>query len=181
MRAISNAGDLVYRNRDIVFTRHDQLAKVFRPLHACVDFYHTLLCQRADAANWQVLVFAFNGIDHLLSGDPKGLERLRVQVNIDLTLGAAHNRDRTCAAHVFQALFQYLIRPVRQLCGRHGRITCNRQDGNRPDSPAGRIKPQNARLFYFSPEAGPDGRYFFAHIFGSLAAIDIQLKLNDDH
>ena len=51
LRTVGNAGHLANRDGDIVFARHDQLAKVLGPLHAGVDFDHAFGCQRANAAN----------------------------------------------------------------------------------------------------------------------------------
>ena len=165
---------------------HDDAAKVFGALHAGVDLHHAFLGQRADGAHGQVLVFVAHGRNHLLGRDAVGLQRLRVQVDVDFALGGAHQVHRAYTAHVFQAFFQHLLGPGRQLhSGRRCRIgVCTRlvigQHGEGPHGAAGRVKAQNPGLFHLGAQVGAHGGHFLAHIFGGLAPIDVQLEL-DDH
>ena len=90
LRAVIHRGHLVQANWRGVFTRHDDLAKVFRAQHATLDLNHTVLLQRAQAAYGQVLGFGFDRVHHLIGADAERLHGLWVQVQIDFAFGAAH-------------------------------------------------------------------------------------------
>ena len=138
------------------------------------------------APTGRVLVLVAHRVDHLVGADAEGLHGLRVQVDVDLALGAAHQRDRADAAHVFQPLLEHLVGPVGELdrAERAGRAAVARlrvrQHGHRPDGAAGRVEAQHARVFHLVAKQRAHGGDLFAHVFGRLAPVDVQLELDDD-
>ena len=139
--------------------------------------------QRADSAQGQVLVFSSHRIDDLLNADAQAGHGLRVQVDVDFSLGAAHQRDGAHAPHIFKPFFEYLVGPVGEL----HRLLVRRigwrigQHGHGPDSAAGRVKAQNPRLFDLCTQTRAQCCDFFAYVLGGLAAVHIELKLNDNN
>ena len=126
------------------------------------------------------MIFIAHSLRHLLRADAIGFQRLRVEIDIDLALGGAHERDGAYAAHVFQAFLERLIRPIGQLHWAHA-FFCAGQHGDRPHRARRRIKAQNTRLFDLSAQARAHSGDFFTHIIGSFTAIDIQCKFHDDN
>ena len=182
MCAVVHVGQLAQRDGGAVFAGDDDAAEVFGPLHTCVDLHHTFLLRRADGAQRQLLVLVAHGIGHLVGSDAIGFERLRVQVGVDFAACTAHQADGAHAAHVFQTLFQHLVGPVGQLDGAGGFAFAGvGHDSHRPDSAAGRVKPQYTGLFHFSAQQRAHGGHFFAHVFSGFAAIDVQMEFNDDY
>ena len=136
----------------------------------------------SDGTHGQVLILVFDGIGHLVGCDAQRLHGGRLQVKVDFTFGATHQRDRTDATHVLQSLLEHLLGPVGDL---HGRevfpvFAGFRNHCERPDGPAGRVKAQDLGFLDFGAQAGANSSHFFAHILGGLAAIHVQLEL-DDH
>ena len=188
LSAVADTRDLVERDRGAGirsaigphFSCNDDVAEVLGALDTGIDFYNTLLCQRADGTNRQILVFTAHGIDNLLGRYTERLHCLRVQIQIDLPAGAADQRHCTCTAHVFKALFQNLIRPIRQLYRRHRRRSACRHYRDRPNRSACRVKAQYAWLFDFRPEKRPDNAKLFTHVFSGFSPVNVQLEFNDD-
>jgi len=116
---VYDPGELLHAHRGPVFARHDDPAKILRPLHAGFDLHHALLLARADRTDRQVLVFIAHGGGHLPGRDAKSFQCLGIEVDVDFALGAAHHGHRPHAAHVFQALSECLVGPVGQLDGRN--------------------------------------------------------------
>jgi hypothetical protein len=182
LRAVGDAGHLVHAHGGGSLAGHDDLAEILGALHARVDLDHAFLRQRADRADRQVLVLVAHGRHHLVGRDAQRFHRGRVEVDVDLALGAAHQRDGADAAHVLEPLLEHLVGPVGQLDGCHAPcLRVVRHHGQRPDRPAGRVEAQHARLFHLGAETGPDRGDLFAHVLSCLAAVDVQLELDDDH
>ena len=179
---VAHAGYPVQGDGNAVATRDDDFSKIFWPLDAGIDLDDALLRQRADSAQGQVLVFSSYRIDNLLDADAHAGHGLRVQVDVDFSLGAAHQRDGAHAPHIFKPFFEYLVGPVGEL----HRLLVRRigwrigQHGHGPDSAAGRVKAQNPRLFDLCTQTRAQCCDFFAYVLGGLAAVHIQLKLNDN-
>ena len=164
----------------------DDLAKVFRAQHASFDLDDPVLLQGAQRTHRLVLTFGAHSVDDLLCAHAQGRHGLWVEVEVELTLGSAHDGDSPHAAHVLQPLFEDLIGPVGQLDGCGGgcrTAVCGlgRQHGQRPNGSAGRIKAQHLGLFDIGAQGGADVGDFFAHIFSTLAAVDVELKLHHHH
>ena len=126
------------------------------------------------------MIFIAHSLRHLLRADAIGFQRLRVEIDIDLALGGAHERDGAYAAHVFQAFLERLIRPIGQLHWAHA-FFCAGQHGDRPHRAGRWVKSQNSRLFDLGAQARPHGSHLLAHIIGRFAAIDIERKFHDDN
>ena len=55
------------------------------------------------------------------------------------------------------------------------------QHCHRPDGPGRGVKAQHPRLFDLGAQGGLDGGYFFAHIIGGLAPVDVQAEFDHHH
>ena len=181
LRPVADARQLAQAHRAARTLHHDDLGKIFRALHAPLHLQHPVLVQGADAACGQVLVFVFDRCRHLLRRHAIGLQRGGLQIQIDLPGCATHHRRRTDAAHIFQAAFEHLVGPERQL-HRAGCAGCGvGGDGHGPNGFGRRVKTQHARVFDFWAQQGLDPGDFFAHIFGRFAPFGLQAEFDDDY
>jgi hypothetical protein len=154
-------------------------AKSRRCLQARIDLHHTFLFQRADAAQGQFLVFAAQRGGDLVGAHAQRFHRGGPQVDLDLAFHAADHGDRAHTAHVFHALLQHLRGPGGQVlragvaarCGQHGDV----EDGLRR-----RVEAQDARVLDLVAQQRADLRDLFAHVVGGLAAVDLEVELDDD-
>ena len=129
--------------------------------------------------------FTAHRCDNLLRADSIGFECLRIQVEIDLALGAAHHRDRPHTPHIFQASLEGLVGPIGELHRTHRRGSGKRgglfrQHGHRPHRFGCGVKPQHPGFLHFSAQGGADGCHFLTYIVGRLAPVHRQIKFNDD-
>ena len=95
--------------------RDDDAVEVIRLRHACLQLHHFFLVLGAQAAQWRVLVLGPHGGHHLVGGDAECLHGSQVEFDVDGAARAADQIDRTHTAYVFEPLFEYLLRPLRQL------------------------------------------------------------------
>ena len=166
LRIVLHAGQLADADRGAVAVGYDDAGKFLGALNAGIDLHHAFLGLGADRAHGQILVFGAHRLGNLLGSDGVGLERLRVQIDIDLALGGSHHVHGAHAAHILQPLFQHLVGPARQR-NRVGRrhalaIGCGLavqgmgvwQHGQRPDSRAGRVEADDARLLDLVTQSG---------------------------
>jgi hypothetical protein len=178
LRAVDHVGHLPELDGVAAAAGHHDVAEVFRPLEARIDLHHALLLGRLQGAHRQLLVLAPHGGEHLIDAHAHRFERGRAQVEVDLALDAAHHRDRAHAAHVFQALLQHLRGPGRELLRRL--LVVGRQHRHVEDRRALRVEAEDARLLHLVAQVGADERDLLAHVVGGLAAIDVEVEL-DDH
>jgi hypothetical protein len=106
----------------------------------------------------------------------------RLQFDVDGAACAPHQVHSPDAAHVLQALFQHLFRPVGQLGTDWARWAVWVSGSTATDQMARLAGSNRSTLGSFTSvaQSGLEQRNFFAHIFGCPAAVHVQTEL-DDH
>ena len=179
--AVDHGSDLRQEHRLAAAAGDDDAAEIRRILHPALDLHHLFIGAGTDRAARQFLVFIAHRVDDLVDADALRFHLARLHIDVDFSQRAAHQGDRTDAAHVLQSLLHDLVGDGRQVAHAARLGSGFVADGYREDRLARRVVARHLRLFHLLAEGGADGGDFLAHVLRCLRRVDGQLEFDDDH